>query len=76
MTGTCSTSLNHTDLQLTRFLKDEADVQSLFEMLVNSWVNPFREEQEDLSCAHSAIPFNSVHLLKREERTKVSFDLM
>ena len=34
--------LNHPDLQQSRILKDEADVQSLVNLMEDSWINPFR----------------------------------
>ena len=48
MTSLCSSRLNHADLQPTRILKDEVDVQSLIDLLQNSWINPFRQDQDAL----------------------------
>lgn len=48
MTGLGSTCVKHADVQPTRVLRDEADVQSLIDLLVSSWINPFREEQDGL----------------------------
>ena len=43
----------HTDLQLSRIAKDEADVKSLVSMLDGSWINPFLRSQQDLLCLSS-----------------------
>ena len=40
--------LNHPDLQPTRIIKDEADVQALVSLMDNSWINPFRGDQDNL----------------------------
>ena len=46
MRGLGGSRLNHPDLQQSRILKDESDVQSLIDLAENSWINPFREEQD------------------------------
>ena len=49
--------LNHPDLQQSRILKDEADVQSLVNLMEDSWINPFRSDQDSLvSLATAAMP--------------------
>ena len=39
---------NHSDLQIKKIKKDEADVKSLVEMLETSWIDPFAFEIQDL----------------------------
>ena len=41
---------NHADLQSKRKVKDEADVQSLVDMLENNWIDPCNSENQDLIC--------------------------
>ena len=49
--------LNHPDLQQSRILKDEADIQSLVNLMEDSWINPFRSDQDSLvSLATAAMP--------------------
>ena len=49
--------LQHPDLQQSRILKDEADVQSLVNLMEDSWINPFRSDQDSLvSLATAAMP--------------------
>ena len=49
--------LNHPDLQQSRLLKDEADVQSLVNLMEDSWINPFRSDQDSLvSLATADMP--------------------
>ena len=48
MVGLGGSKLNHPDLQPTRIIKDEADVQALVSLMDNSWINPFREDQDNL----------------------------
>ena len=43
----------HTDLQLSRIAKDEADVKSLVSMLDGSWINPSLRSQQDPLCLSS-----------------------
>ena len=38
----------HADLRQSRISRDEADIQSLVDMLENNWVNPFNSEDQDL----------------------------
>ncbi|KAG0719225.1 hypothetical protein GWK47_050917 [Chionoecetes opilio] len=40
---------SHPDLQMPRIRRDEADVQSLVQLMETSWLNPFKAEQGDLS---------------------------
>ena len=57
MVGLGGARLNHPDLQQSRILKDEADVQSVVNLMENSWINPFRSDQDSLvSLATAAIP--------------------
>ena len=57
MVGFGGSRLNHPDLQQSRLLKDEADVQSLVNLMEDSWINPFRSDQDSLvSLATAAIP--------------------
>ena len=48
MVGLGGSMLNHPDLQPTRIIKEEADVQALVSLMDNSWINPFREDQDNL----------------------------
>ena len=57
MVGLGGSRLNHPDLQQSRILKDEADVQSLVNLMEDSWINPFRSDQDSLvSLATAAMP--------------------
>ena len=57
MVGSGGSRLNHPDLQQSRILKDEADVQSLVNLMKDSWINPFRSDQDSLvSLATAAMP--------------------
>ena len=56
MVGLGGSKLNHPDLQRSMILKDEADVQELFSLKGNSWINPFREDQDNfVSLATAAM---------------------
>ena len=44
MIGQQYTDFNHPDLQMSRIRRDEADVQSLVELMETSWLNPFNPE--------------------------------
>jgi len=46
--GLGGSRLNHPDLQQPRISRDEADVQSLEALKEDSWVNPFRSDQDSL----------------------------
>ena len=48
MVGLGGSKLNHPDLQPTRIVQDEADVQALVSLMGNSWINPFGEDQDNL----------------------------
>ena len=49
--------LNHLDLQQSRIPKNEADVHSLVNLMEDSWINPFRSDQDSLvSLATVAMP--------------------
>jgi len=48
MVGLGGSRLNHPDLQQPRISRDEADVQSLEALIKDSWVNPFRSDQDSL----------------------------
>ena len=58
MVGLGGSRLNHPDLQQSRILKDEADVQSLVNLMEVSWIkNQFRSDQDSLvSLATAAMP--------------------
>ena len=57
MVGLGGSRLNHPDLQQSRILQDEADVQSLVNLMEDSWINPFRSDQDSLvSLATAAMP--------------------
>ena len=63
MVGLGDSRLNHPDLQQSRILKDEADVQSLVNLMEDSWINPFRTDQDSLvSLATAAMsPMEIAH---------------
>ena len=48
MVGLGGSRLNHPDLQQSRILKDEADAQSHVNLMEDSWINPFRSDQDSL----------------------------
>ncbi len=48
ITETHSPSFVHHDLENTRILRDESDVQSLIDVMENSWINPFDSNPSDL----------------------------
>ena len=57
MVGLGGSRLNHPDLQQSRIVKDEADVQSLVNLMEDNWINPFRSDQDSLvSLATAAMP--------------------
>ena len=57
MVGLGGSRSNHPDLQQSRILQDEADVQSLVNLMEDSWINPFRSDQDSLvSLATAAMP--------------------
>ena len=47
--GTPAT-VQHTDLQASRIKRDEDDVKLMMSMLEGSWINPFKDEEQDLVC--------------------------
>ena len=48
MRGLGGSKFNHPDLQQTRIRRDESYVQSLVNLMEDSWMNPFREDQNSL----------------------------
>ncbi|KAG0721648.1 hypothetical protein GWK47_046054 [Chionoecetes opilio] len=48
------TDFSHPDLQMPRIRRDEADVQSLVQLMETSWLNPFNAEQGDLVSLSTA----------------------
>ena len=42
------TNSRHADLGHSRITRDEADIQSVMDMLENNWVDPFNSEDQDL----------------------------
>ena len=48
------TTCKHTDSQVSRMTRNEEDVKSLMTMLDESWINPFKDEQQDLVCVSTA----------------------
>ena len=48
------TDFSHPDLQMPRIRRDEADVQSLVQLMETSWMNPFNAEQGDLVSLSTA----------------------
>ncbi|KAK5859272.1 hypothetical protein PBY51_003352 [Eleginops maclovinus] len=66
MVGQRDSHLNHPDLQMPRIRRDEADVQSLVELMDTSWLNPFSQDHSDvisLSTATVAPPAIAADLL-------------
>lgn len=45
-----TSNYQHTDLQPSRILRDEADVKAVMSVLEESWINPFKRETQDLVC--------------------------
>jgi len=59
MVGRSHSQLNHPDLQLPRIRRDEADIQSLVDLMENSWLDPLSPDQAQfvsLSTATVAPP--------------------
>lgn len=54
MVGQSEAHLNHPDLQLPRIRKDEADVQSIIELMETCWLNPFSPDNEELVSLSTA----------------------
>lgn len=48
LTGQSMSKLSHPDLQGPRIQKDEADVQSLIDVMENNWLNPLSPDESDL----------------------------
>jgi len=48
-----TSSNHHTDLQPSRIAKDENDVKALMQIMEDSWINPFKNEVQDLVCLSS-----------------------
>ena len=48
------TDFSHPDLQMPRIRRDEADVQSLVQLMEISWLNPFNPDQGDLVSLSTA----------------------
>jgi len=66
-----SPGLGHADLQSSRITRDEADVESIVELLESNWINPFANEPSDLVCISTgaaAPPDVCSDLLKAQER--------
>lgn len=70
MVGQGDSQFNHPDLQLPRIRRDEADVESIIDVLDNCWLNPFSPDQCEfvsLSTAAVAPPDVSNDLLEAHE---------
>ncbi|KAG1692625.1 hypothetical protein GQR58_007262 [Nymphon striatum] len=70
-------TLGHKDMQMTRIIKDEADVQALVTMLENNWINPFDENSQELvsiSSGKLATPDITEDLLHAHESGKKAYD--
>lgn len=52
--GQRDTDFHHPDLQLPRIRRDEADVQSLVQLMETSWLNPFSPEHGELVSLSTA----------------------
>ena len=71
-------SLNRPDLNQSRIKKDEADIQSLMQLMEASWLNPFKPENEDLvslSSATAAPPDIEKDLLDANKLGKESYQV-
>ncbi|KAG1664918.1 ATP-dependent RNA helicase DHX8 [Nymphon striatum] len=70
-------TLGHKDMQMTRIIKDEADVQALVTMLESNWINPFDENSQELvsiSSGKLATPDITEDLLHAHESGKKAYD--
>jgi len=54
MVGNSDSQPNNTDLQQSRILRDEADVQSLVDLLETSWLNPLSADAPEFVSISSA----------------------
>ncbi len=52
--GQHGSDFSHTDLQMPRIRRDEADVQSLVQLMETSWLNPFNRDQVQLVSLSTA----------------------
>ena len=67
---------NHSDLQIKRIKKHEADVKLLVEMLETSWIDPFSFEIQDLVCLSTgkAVPSDvEKDLLDAKDKGEAAF---
>ncbi|KAG1665356.1 hypothetical protein GQR58_019372 [Nymphon striatum] len=70
-------TLGHKDMQMTRIIKKEADVQALVTMLESNWINPFDENSQELvsiSTGKLATPDITEDLLHAHESGKKAYD--
>ena len=75
MVGQSDSHLNHPDLQLPRIRRDEADVQSLVELMDVCWLNLLRQDHSDvvsLSAATVAPPDIVADLLGAHRKRSIS----
>ena len=54
MIGQRDTDFSHPDVQLPRMRRDEADVQSLVQLMETNWLNPFSPEHGELVSLSTA----------------------
>ncbi len=54
MIGQHDSDFIHLDLQVPRIRRDEVDVQSLFQLVETSWLNPFNPDQVELVSLSTA----------------------
>ena len=55
MTGNNDSNLSHPDKHLPRMKKDEADVQSLVQIMETCWISPFDPDHENLVSLSTGI---------------------
>ncbi|KAG1703650.1 hypothetical protein GQR58_004122 [Nymphon striatum] len=70
-------TLGHKDMQMTRIINDEADVQALVTMLESNWINPFDENSQELvsiSSGKLATPDITEDLLHAHESGKKAYN--
>ena len=78
MIGDHHSVYHHSDLNKPRIAKDEADVNSIIDMLQNNWVSPFDTSVKDLVSLSTAAAPNaeiSKDLLNAKERGEAAYTI-
>ena len=55
-----SNTFDHPDLHKSRILKDEAAIQAMYDILCNSWKNPFGDPADVQCLSTGAIASNEI----------------